>query len=191
MLPDGWYLMSTEVLMRELARFRSGAEMDVAPDVAPLTVTEALAYRDAGNLPDDRGRTLRLVLNVATETELHTLEERRLSFEPDYLDPPAWRREGSKPVNVVPLRRADVRGNEQPWWDDAAVGELEREWQQSGTAGGMLVPGEFRSFVFKTVIALRAAGREVTPQAVLGGVARWLSPKQVEELRDAFGRTGP
>lgn len=178
--------MSTEVLMRELARFRCGEEMDIAPEVKPLSIDQALAFRNAGNLPDDLGRTLRLVLNVATEAELHSLEERRLLFEPDYLEEPVWRGEGSKPVNVVPLRRADVRGTEQPWWDDAEVGELEREWQTSGTAAGMRVPGDFRSFVFKTVIALRSAGREVSPQNVLDGVARWLTAEQVEELRAAF-----
>ena len=189
MLPDGWYLMSNEVLLREVARFRSGVELGIAPDVTPLTTAEALTYRNAGNLPDESGRTLRLVLNIETEAELHNLEERRLAFEPDYLDPPTWRRDGSKPVNVVPLRRADIRGTEQPWWDDPAVGALEREWRRAGTANGLRVPGEFRSFVFKTIVALLAAGREVTVQGVLDGVARWLTPQQVDELREAFARS--
>ena len=186
MLSDGWYLMSTETLMRELARFRSGDEMDVAPDVQPLTIDEALAYRNAGNLPDSTGRTLRLVLGVGSEDELHSLEQRRRVFEPDFLDPPSWRREGSKPVNVVPLRRAEVRGVDRPWWEDPEVGELEAEWQRQGTAAGLRVPGEFRSFVYKTVLALRAAGRKISTETVLDGVARWLSPQQVEELRAAF-----
>ena len=190
MLPDGWYLMSTETLMRELERFRAGGPSDVSPGVTALTIPEALVYRDAGNLPDEDGRSLRLVLNVATEDELHSLEQRRLAFEPDYLDPPEWRREGSKPVNVVPLRRREVKGSERPWWEDEKVAELEEEWQRSGTVAGMKVPGEFRSFIFKTVIALRDAGRAVDADAVLDGVARWLTPEQVAELRDGFRRAG-
>ena len=191
MRPDGWYLISTDVLMRELARFRAGEELGPSPDIQPLTIQEALAYRDAGNLPDDQGRSLRLVLGVASEDELHSLEARRLAFEPDYLDAPDWRRDGSKPVNVVPLRSREVKGVERPWWEDPAVAPLEKEWQETGAVGGMPVPGEFRSFIFKTVLALRAADRDVTPEAVLDGVARWLSPRQVDELRAAFVRVLP
>ena len=177
--------------MRELARFRAGEELGATPDIQPLTTQEALAYRDAGNLPDDQERSLRLVLSVASEEELHSLEARRLTFEPDYLNAPEWRREGSKPINVVPLRSLDVKGVEQPWWEDPAVAPLEKEWQETGAIGGMSVPGEYRSFIFKTVIALRSAGREVTPEAVLDGVARWLSPSQVDELRAAFDSVAP
>lgn len=191
MRPDGWYLISTDVLMRELARFRTGEELRPSPDIQPLTIEEALAYRDSGNLPDAHGRSLRLVLSVSSEDELHSLEARRLAFEPDYLDAPDWRREGSKPINVVPLRSPDVKGVDRAWWEDATLAPLEKEWQDTGTVAGMPVPGEFRSFIFKTVIALRAADRDVTSEAVLDGVARWLSPSQVDELRAAFDRVRP
>lgn len=192
MHPDGWYLISTDVLLRELARFRAGEELGgPLSDVQPLTIEEALAYRDSGNLPDDHGRSLRLVLSVSSEEELHSLEARRLTFEPDYLGAPDWRREGSKPINVVPLRSPGVKGVDRAWWEDAAVAPLEKEWQEAGTVAGMPVPGEFRSFIFKTVIALRAADLDVTPEAVLDGVARWLSPSQVGDLRAAFDRVMP
>lgn len=183
--------MSNDALMRELARFRAGEDLGESPDIQPLTIEEALAYRDAGNMPDGLGRSLRLVLGVSNEEELHSLEARRLAFEPDYLDAPEWRRDGSKPINVVPLRSPDVKGTGRAWWEDAAVAPLEKEWQQTGAIAGMLVPGEFRSFIFKTVIALRAADRDVTPGAVLHGVTRWLSPSQVDELRAAFDRVMP
>lgn len=181
--------MSTQTLMRELARFRTGEDLEPSSDALPLSIPAALDYRNAGNLPDAQGRTLRLVLGVTSEAELHTLEERRLAFEPDYLDPPTWRREGSAAVNVVPLRKPEVRGVDRPWWEDPSVGALEKEWQARGTAAGIAVPGEFRSFVFKTVLALRAAGRAVTSDAILDSVARWLSPEQVDELRAAFAAT--
>ena len=188
MLQDGWYLMSTASLVRVLEAFRRGDETHDVPDIEPLSIAEALAFRDAGNLPDDQDRTLRLVLRVASEEDLRSLDERRLAFEPDYLDAPEWRREGSKPVNVVPLRAADVKGTARPWWDDPAAGALESEWHATGAIDGVVVPGEFRSFIFKSVIALREAGRPVTTASVLGAVARWLNPDQVEELREAFRR---
>lgn len=172
-------------LERELARFRTG-EGAGGDDVAPLSVEEALAYRNAGNLPDERGRTLRLVLRVESEADLADLEMKRLSFEPDYLDPPEWRRAGSKPVNVVPLRAPEVKGDPRAWWDDPDLGLLEGEWQRTGAIDGLRIPGEYRSFVFKTILALRRSGKERTPDSIADGTARWLSPAQVEEIRRAL-----
>jgi hypothetical protein len=188
MLQDGWYLMSTTSLVRLLEAFRRGDETYEADDIEPLPVADALAFRNAGNLPDDQERTLRLVLRVDSKEDLHSLDERRLALEPDYLDPPAWRREGSKPVNVVPLRAADVKGTARPWWDDPAAGALESEWQAAGVIDGVIVPGEFRSFIFKSVIALRQAGKPVTSESILGALERWLTADQVEEIREAFRR---
>lgn len=182
--------MSAGDLERELKRWRE-PDADVPPSGAePLTIDRALAFRNAGNLPDERGRSLRLVLHVNDATELSYLQEKRLTFEPDFHDAPAWRREGSKPVNVVPLRRADVSGaGGRPWWEDPDVAELERTWSESGTVAGMPVPAGYRSFVYKTVLSLRAAGRDVTPDAVADSIARWLSPEETEQIRRALKQT--
>ena len=184
-LEDGWYLMSTPELERELAR-RRGA--NVAPSGAPkLSVEEALEIRNAGNLPDGDGRSLRLVLHVEDEKDLENLGLRRLEFEPDYHDAPDWRREGSVPVNVLPLRRAGVEGPRQKgWWEEPDLGGLEQEWARSGSVAGLKVPGEYRSFVYKTVLALQSAGREVTVDSVAGSIARWLPPAEAEEIRTAL-----
>jgi hypothetical protein len=184
-LEDGWYLMSTSELERELAR-RRGA--NVAPTGAPrLSVEEALDFRNAGNLPDPDGRTLRLVIHVEDEKDLENLGLRRLEFEPDYHDAPDWRREGSAPVNIVPLRRAGVAGPRQgAWWEETDLGGLEQEWARSGSVAGLKVPGEYRSFVYKTVLALQSAGREITVDSVVGSIARWLPPAEAEEIRTAL-----
>lgn len=185
MIADGWYLMSTSDLETMLSSFRAGAE--VLPDGAvALTVAEALAFRDAGNLPDEDGRTLRLVLRVEGPKDLLELEARRRRFEPDHLDPPTWRVEGSRPVNVVPLRGKEVQGRAEPWWEEAELGALERQWQAEGRVDGVAIPGEYRGFVFKTVLALRAAGREVSADSIAGSIERWVPDYAAAEIRAAL-----
>ena len=111
-LREGWYLMSTSELERALAAWRAGtrdAEFGVS-----LSIDAAIARRDEGNVPDHEDRSLRLVLFVDDEP----LERKRLRWEPDYHEAPDWRREGSRPVNVVPLRSADSpQGDGRPWWE--------------------------------------------------------------------------
>lgn len=190
MIADGWYLMSTAQLEELLASRRAGEE--TLPEGAErLTAEDALAYRDAGNLPDEIGRSLRIVLKVRSEEELSTLEARRAELEPDYLDPPKWRREGSRPVNVVPLRRSEVKGAERAWWDDPEVGALEAEWRATGAVSGVAIPGDYRSFVFKTVLALRRAGKEVTAESIADAIERWVSPADATKIRRALSSTNP
>ena len=179
--------MSAHDLEIELRRWREPEAEVESSNAKPLEVEEALAYRNAGNVPDDLGRSLRLVLHVNDAAELSYLQQKRLAFEPDFHDAPTWRREDSKPVNVVPLRRSDVRGaGGKAWWDDPQVARLEEEWARSGMVEGMYVPGEIRSFVYKTVLSLRSAGREITPDSVADSIARWLSPDEAAEIRDAL-----
>ena len=182
-LADGWYLMSTQDLERELARWRA-PESDVGESNAlGVTIQEALKFRNAGNLPDEFDRTLRLVLRVDDTEDLERLAERRLEFEPDYQDAPTWRREGSRPINVVPLRRPGVAPvSTAPWWEDAELAELEREFVEGNTAGGVRVPGEYRGFIFKTIVALRSQGREVTPQTIADSIARWLPEESAARI---------
>lgn len=176
--------MSTADLERELARWRGG---EAAPsDAVPLAIEDALAYRDAGNLPDDRGRTLRLVLFARTIDEVRALGRRRAEFEPDYLSAPTWRREGSAPVNVVPLRSPGVTGDSNPWWESADVAGLEREWRETGRMAGLHVPAEYRGFVLKTVASLREAGMPVNAGSVAASLSRWLSPERTREISEAI-----
>ena len=178
--------MSTADLERELARWRDPAA-DVPPSNArPLSVEEALAYRDAGNLPDEHGRTLRLVLVAQTADEVRTLGKKRARFEPDYHAAPAWRREGSAPVNVVPLRASGVVGDPSPWWESPDVADLEAEWRATGRIAGLKVPAEYRGFVLKTIVSLREAGLPVTEDSVADSIARWLSREQAAEIRAAL-----
>ena len=175
--------MSVPELERELARWKNG---EVPGPVQRLSAEEALAVRNAGNIPDESGRSLRLVLHVMSRSDLAGLDEKRRKWEPDYLEAPTWRREGSKPVNVVPLRRAEVEGWPQAWWEDADVGPLEEEWARDGTIAGLNVPGELRGFVFKTVIELRAAGREVSVDSIVASVARWLKEEDLARFGSAL-----
>jgi hypothetical protein len=186
-LEEGWYLMSTNDLERELARWR-GDRSRPPGDVVRITTEEALAYRNRGNLPDEQGRSLRLVLAVEDRKDLEELARRRLVWEPDYHSPPDWRREGSRPVNVVPLRRPGSPSTEVPWWEMSGVKELDAEWREHGTVGGLETPAELRGFVYKTVLSLSAAGKEVTPDAVADSIARWLPPEEVENLRAELKR---
>jgi hypothetical protein len=187
MLDEGWYLMSTRDLERELGRVRNPGS-DIPPSKAvKLTIEQGLAFRDAGNIPDDEGRTLRLVLRIEGPEELGSLDAKRLLYEPDFHERPGWRRPGSKPVNVVPLRAPEVSAEtREAWWDRPELKALEDEWRASGTVAGMRVPGAYRGFVYKTVLSLKAAGKEVTADAVVDSIARWLSPDESEQVRAAL-----
>lgn len=178
--------MSTADLERELARWRDPAASLPPSNALPLTTARALAYRDAGNLPDDLGRTLRLVLVARDLDEVKGLGRKRALFEPDYHAAPAWRREGSAPVNVVPLRAPDVPGDPSPWWESSDVAALEREWEETGRIGDLAVPAAYRGFVFKTVVSLREAGLPVDEDSVADSISRWLAPEQAEEVRAAL-----
>lgn len=180
--------MSTADLEKELARWRDPAAHVPPSDAVTLSVPEAIAYRNAGNLPDDRGRTLRLVLIARDLDDLRGLGRKRALFEPDYHDAPAWRREGSAPVNVVPLRAPGVTGDPAPWWEDTDVGTLEREWRTTGHVAGLAVPGEYRGFVFKTILSLRDAGLPVTADSVADSISRWLPAEQADAIRAALDR---
>jgi hypothetical protein len=181
-LEEGWYLMSTQDLERELARWR-GDRSQSSGNVLRITIEDALAYRSRGNLPDDKGRSLRLVLLVENEDDLEGLARKRLIWEPDYHSAPDWRREGSRPVNVVPLRRPRRVSTEVPWWEMPGVKELDQEWSAHGTVAGLKTPAELRGFVYKTVLALRAAGKQITPDAVADSISRWLPHEEAERIR--------
>lgn len=187
LLEEGWYLMSTAELERELARFRHPESEHRSSGAVPLRIEEALAFKRAGNMPDACGRWLRLVLYVGDTIALEELNERRLVFEPDLHEAPYWRRAGSKPVNVVPLRSSTVEAPApKPWWEEPGIRELEEEWREKGTVAGLPVPEEYRSFVFKTVLALQAAGDPVTAERVADSIQRWLSPADAERIRAAL-----
>ena len=189
-LPEGWYLMTTAELEQELARLR-GRDVP-APTAVPLTIEQALDYRDNGNLSDEQGRTLRLVLHVGDRSDLRTLDAKRMTFEPDHHDPPDWRRRGSVPVNVVPLRTKKLEpAAERAWWDDPELAGLEEEWAEDGTVAGIKVPGAYRGFVYKTVVALRSAGLEITVDAISGSTARWVSEQDAARLRAALEKLNP
>ena len=184
-LQEGWYLMSVADLEIELARIRAPKAVHGTSRARRLSTEEALAYRDSGNVPDEHGRSLRLVLRGAPES----LGTTRLRFEPDFHRAPAWRRPGSKPVNVVPLTEArgdSDEASDKAWWEHDDVAALEAEWTRSGTIAGIVVPAAYRSFVFKTAASLQSAGIEVTIDSVLASVGRWLSPEQVGELEEAL-----
>ena len=67
--------MSVDELERELIRWRKGEPP--GPVQNDLRPNEALEFRNAGNVPDERGRTLRLVLHVTSQEELAALDEKR------------------------------------------------------------------------------------------------------------------
>jgi len=189
-LADGWYLMSAEDLEVELRRWRHPNAETRPSNAIRLDTSSALEYRDAGNLPDELDRSLRLVLILASAEELLALDQKRLIYEPDHHEAPSWRREGSRPVNVVPLRTADVTTEPvESWTDDAQMAALEREWEASGCVRGIGVAPEVRGFVYKTVLALESAGRPVTVEGITDSLQRWLSPPDVQRVRD--GLDGP
>lgn len=184
MLDEGWYLMSIGELESALRDLREGSPTTAAG--VRLSIEEALAYRDSGNLPDSEGRTLRLVLRLEEEG-VEAVALKRLLFEPDYHSAPDWRREGSKPINIVPLRgKRPADGSPGPWWEDPFVAPLEDEWQREGTVRGVKVPGDYRSFVYKTVLALEAAGQQVSATSIADSISRWVSPEDAERIRRAL-----
>ncbi len=176
--------MSVADLEIELARRRNPRSASVPTNTLALTTEDALAIRNSGNFPDELGRSLRLVLFVDDQP----LAAKRLLFEPDFHAAPTWRREGSKPVNVVPLKTSEDAKPvpDDPWWEQPDVQALDAAWRATGTVEGIVVPAPYRSFVFKTVGALRAAGLAVSVATIVDSVARWLAPEQVAELRDAL-----
>lgn len=178
--------MNTREVEQLVAAWRSsGAQADLG---VPLSIEEALTVRNGGNLPDDNERSLRLILFVDDEP----IEQKRLRFEPDFHRAPEWRREGSRPVNVVPLRAGAGRaGGDSPWWELPRVKELEAEWRTTGTVAGIEVPADYRSFVFKTVIALQDAREPVTPDTIGDSIARWLSPEDARRIRESLKTKGP
>lgn len=190
-MEEGWYLMSTRDLEVELAR--DAGRVDPRPSRAKrLTTEEALAYREAGNLPDEQGRSLRLVLRMEDQSDLLSLDAKRLAFEPDFHQAPTWRKEGSKPVNVVPLRAHEVAGpRRSAWWQQSDLAELEEAWQESGEVVGVKVPAAYRGFVYKTVLMLRAADTEITVDALVDSIARWVPARDVEEIRAALKEANP
>ena len=185
---EGWYLMNLRDVEKLLAAWRAS---DLLKDFGvPLTTDEALQIRDAGNVPDARDRSLRLVFFVDDEP----LERKRLRFEPDYHSAPSWRRPGSRPVHIVPLRKGAAGDGEGPaWWELPRVGELEEEWRRTGAVAGIPVPAEYRSFVFKTVVALQDAGAPVTKESIGDSIARWLSPGDAQRVVESLGdvKKGP
>jgi hypothetical protein len=185
-LEEGWYLMSVADLERELLRWRG--DTDVEPSNAlRLTTEEAVAYRNRGNVPDEYGRSLRLVLMIEKSADLDSLDTTRLRYEPDYHDPPEWRRPGSVPINVVPLRKSDVTAAATgPWWEEPGLAELEREWQESGRVAGVAVPAEYRGFVYKTVLSLRESGKDVSVASVADSISRWLPREDAARIRRAL-----
>ncbi|MGH2776681.1 MAG: hypothetical protein ACRDJT_14795 [Actinomycetota bacterium] len=72
-LIDGWYLMSTADLEREPTRWRAPETNVKSSNALRLTVEQALEVRDAGNLPDELDRTLRLILRIDDTQALATL----------------------------------------------------------------------------------------------------------------------
>jgi hypothetical protein len=178
--------MSTSDLERELARWRDPGAHVAPSNALALSVDDALAYRNAGNLPDELGRTLRLVLLARTLDEVRALGSKRKLYEADYHSAPAWRRAGSAPVNVVPLRSPGVEGDPSPWWESSDVAELEAEWEETGRIGDLAVPAAYRGFVFKTVLGLREAGLPVDADTVADSISRWLPPQEAEEVRAAL-----
>ncbi len=191
-MEDGWYLMNTSELERVLAEWRRGSEPSVPPGVRQLFVAEAMAYRNAGNLPDEQERSLRLVLHVSDDDVAH-VAQRRLVFEPDFHDAPVWKKPGSRSVNVVPLRTSGADGTRMgsgPWWEEPGLQGLEEEWARTGMVAGLRVPADYRGFVFKTVVALRGAGRDITADSVADSIARWL-PDGAETIRAALKEKEP
>lgn len=178
--------MSTSDLERELTRWRDPVAPVPPTNAVELSVEQALAFRDAGNLPDEQGRTLRLVLFARDLDEVRALGRKREQYEPDYHEAPVWRREGSAPVNVVPLRTPGVAGDPSPWWESNDVARLEAEWRDTGRIAGLPVPAEYRGFVLKTVAALREAGRPVDLDSVAASLSRWLTAEQVREITEAI-----
>jgi hypothetical protein len=193
--------MSTSDLETELALERGRKVESARPNSVSISIEEALAFRDAGNVPDEHGRTLRLVLRASRPGNPDELQSKRLTFEPDYLNAPSWRRPGSVPVNVVPLLASET-GNgaadasatiptDRPWWDHPDLARLEDEWAATGAVDGIAIPAAYRGFVYKTVVELRSAGRAVTVDTITNSIARWTRADDVAEIRRALEAANP
>jgi hypothetical protein len=181
--------MSTSDLERELARRRHPSSGLPPSQAERLSVEDALAYKRRGNLPDAHGRSLRLVLEIDGDDRLKRLSELRSKYEPDYHEAPTWRRPGSKPINVVPLRATGLASNAPlPWWEDPAIAELEERWRATGEVHGVVVPQEFRGFVYKTALALRAAAKEVSVTSICDSIERWLPVEEAGRIRAVLER---
>jgi hypothetical protein len=187
-LREGWYLMSTRDLEIELAFERDAGAGSEHSNALPIPTEEALAFRNAGNVPDELDRTLRLVLRITRPGDVDELRSKRLTYEPDYLEAPSWRTPDSAPVNVVPLRTSDSRRSTElgPWWDEPDLARLEAEWEATGMVAGVAIPATYRGFVYKTVLELQAAGRPVTVDAIADSVARWTGRAEAQEIRRAL-----
>jgi hypothetical protein len=184
--------MSISELEQELARWRSPGAGHASSTARRLSPADALARRNAGNLPDVCGRTLRLVVHVGADTGAEALEARRRHFEPDFHDPPTWRRPGSVPVNVVPLRLAErPRTESAPWFEQPELAALEEEWRTTGAVAGLRIPADVRGFVYKTVLSLRSAGRPVTVETVASSILRWTSAEDGARIRTALKDANP
>ena len=71
------------------------------------------------------------------------------------------------------------------------MAELEAQWQRTGAVSGVNIPGDLRGFLFKTILALRAAGKEISVEALSASVSRWLQPDDVARIGDALRRANP
>ena len=186
--------MSDADLEQELIRWRTSPRARPPSNAVRLETDEALAYRNAGNLPDDKGRTLRLVLVVEKTSELASLDDKRLMYEPDFHDAPKWRIAGARAVNVVPLRGTITESTAaDAWWEEPELAALEEEWQQHGTVAGVAIPAGYRSCVYKTVLSLQAAGKEVTAASIADSIERWVAEQDALRIRAALeeaNRTG-
>ena len=188
-LEEGWYHMSVSELEQELARWRIPGTRKDPSAARRLSTAEAMALRDAGNLPDEEGRSLRLVLHIE-DAGAASLDAKRRRFEPDYHDPPTWRRRGSAPVNVVPLRLTESPPP-AAWFDQPELAALEREWRTTGAVAGLRIPAEVRGFVYKTVLSLRSAGRAVNVDTVASSISRWTSTDDAAQIRRALEDANP
>jgi hypothetical protein len=186
--PEGWYLMSTQELESMLRWWRESDTEECPVAAEQLTIEDAIAFRDAGNVPDEHDRSLRLLLFARDRDELLNLSMKRAHFEPDFHDAPTWRRKGSRPVNIVPLRMDVEAADDRPWWAEPELAAMESEWTSSGAIEGLRIPEAYRAFVYKTILSLRAGGRAVTVESVVDSVARWLAPEETAEIRSALQR---
>lgn len=54
----------------------------------------------------------------------------------------------------------------------------------------MRVPASYRGFVYKTVVALKNAGAEITAAAIADSISRWVPPAEAERIRAALEDDG-
>ena len=64
--------------------------------------------------------------------------------------------------------------------------ELEQEWQRTGAVSGVRIPASYRGFVYKTVVALRNAGAEITAAAIADSISRWVPSAEAGRIRAAL-----